>query len=105
MEGVDKMTKHIMSVNASMSLYRSTLVPGKLNLYDDVITFEAQGPLSGTEVKDTFLLDEIKSIKSGISTVPFRIAIMEKNGESWLFDQVNRKEAKAFVEAYKATVG
>lgn len=42
---------------------------------------------------------------SGISTVPFRIAIMEKNGESWLFDQVNRKESKAFVEAYKATVG
>ncbi|WP_414043435.1 hypothetical protein ACMGE9_01195 [Macrococcus sp. EM39E] len=99
------MTNHIMSVNASMSLYRSTLVPGKLNLYEDVITFEAQGPLAGTEVKDTFLLNEIKSIRSGISTVPFRISIMEKSGEAWLFDQVNRKEAKAFVEAYKNAVG
>ncbi|WP_233681059.1 hypothetical protein [Macrococcoides caseolyticum] len=99
------MTKHIMSVNASMSLYRSTLVPGKLNLYDDIITFEAHGPLAGTEVKDTFLLDEIKSIKSGISIVPFRIVIMEKNGESWLFDQVNRQEAKAFVKSFKAAVG
>lgn len=99
------MTKHIMSVNASMSLYRSTLVPGKLNLFEDVITFEARGSLAGTEVKDTFLLNEIKSIRSGISTVPFRISIMENNGEAWLFDQVNRKEAKAFVEAYKKAVG
>ncbi|WP_414046708.1 hypothetical protein ACMGE6_12115 [Macrococcus equi] len=94
------MTNLIMSVNASMSLYRSTLVPGTLKLYDDVITFEAQGALRGSEVKDTFLINNIKSIKSGISTIPFRISIMEKDGEAWLFDQVNRNEAKAFVEAF-----
>lgn len=98
------MTKHIMSVTASMSLYRSTRVPGTLNLYNDIITFKSISEFTGSEVKDTFLIEEIKSVKSGISTVPFRIVIMEKNGEAWLFDQVNRIEAKAFVEAYETLI-
>nr|WP_226956787.1 hypothetical protein [Staphylococcus cohnii] len=67
----------------------------------DRICFQANGLLKGTEVKDTFSFEEIKKIKVGLSIAPFRIVIILNDGDNWIFDQVNRKDAKKFAELYE----
>ena len=53
-------------------------------------------------IKETFLFTDIKSLKTGFSLSPFKITIMDHDGETWIFDQVHRKDAKKFVELYHA---
>ncbi|MGW9994054.1 hypothetical protein [Staphylococcus capitis] len=44
----------IMSVNASMKIFKAQVMLGNLKLLSDRICFQASGLLKGTEVKDTF---------------------------------------------------
>lgn len=95
------MTKEILKIPAAMNVFRTQTVMGTLSLFDNCIKFKASGVLENTEVKDIFYLDEIQNVKHGISLMPFRITIQEKDGENYIFDQVNKQQAKQFVEAYK----
>ena len=92
----------VMSVNASMKIFKAQAIPGNLMLLSDRICFQASGLLKGTEVKDTFSFEEIKKIKVGFSIAPFRIVIILNDGDNWIFDQVNRKDAKQFIEIYNS---
>lgn len=94
------LTNPIISVYASMKIFRSQAVPGTLTLLRDRIQFQAAGVIKGSEIKDTFLFSDIKNIKSGISFSPFRIVITEKSEENWIFDQVPRQDAKKFVDLF-----
>ncbi|MFQ3845936.1 hypothetical protein AABD42_14400 [Staphylococcus shinii] len=91
----------VISVNASMKIFKAQAIPGNLMLLSDRICFQASGLLKGTEVKDTFSFEEIKKIKVGFSIAPFRIVIILNDGDNWIFDQVNRKDAKKFAELYE----
>ncbi|WP_180542112.1 hypothetical protein [Staphylococcus haemolyticus] len=92
----------VIAVYASMKIFRAQAVPGTLSLLKDRIYFQARGVIEGSEIKNTFLFSDIKSIKSGISFSPYRVVITENNGEKWIFDQVPRQDAKKFVELFYA---
>ena len=92
----------VYKVQVSMKLLTSQGVPGTLYLLKDVIYFEADGLLKGSEIKNEFHFNEIKSLKFGLSFSPYRIVITENNNENWIFDYVSRKEGKKFVELYEA---
>ncbi|WP_414051563.1 hypothetical protein [Macrococcus animalis] len=93
--------KILYSLDASMSIFRTQAIPGELTLYKDKIKFQAKGVLRGKEIKDTFYHSEIKKIKMGFSLMPYRITIYENNGDSWIFEQVYKKDGKIFVQKYE----
>ncbi|ANK36933.1 hypothetical protein ABLV91_07555 [Staphylococcus equorum] len=90
------------SLYAAMKVFTAQAIPGTLTLLNDKICFKASGVLKGTEIKDNFHFKDIKNIKFGFSFSPFRIVIIDNDGESWIFDQVNRKDAKQFIEIYNS---
>ena len=90
----------LISISASMKFINAQMIPGILTLYNDKITFKAKGVIENHEIKSLFPFDELQSVKFGLSLTPFRITIMEADGEPWLFDQVPRKDGKKFVELY-----
>ncbi|ALM57420.1 hypothetical protein [Staphylococcus equorum] len=90
------------SLYAAMKVFTAQAIPGTLTLLNDKICFKASGVLKRTEIKDTFHFKDIKNIKFGFSFSPFRIVIIDNDGESWIFDQVNRKDAKQFIEIYNS---
>ncbi|MGJ5700598.1 hypothetical protein ACSBQ7_00155 [Staphylococcus equorum] len=92
----------VFSLYAAMKVFTAQAIPGTLTLLNDKICFKASGVLKGTEIKDTFHFKDIKNIKFGFSFSPFRIVIIDNDGESWIFDQVNRKDAKQFIEIYNS---
>ncbi|AXV41150.1 MULTISPECIES: hypothetical protein [Staphylococcus] len=69
----------VYKVQVSMKLLTSQGVPGTLYLLKDMIYFEADGLLKGSEIKNEFHFNE-----------------------NWIFDYVSRKEGKKFVELYEA---
>jgi len=91
-----------ISLYAAMKVYTAQAIPGTLTLLNDKIHFQASGVLKGTEIKDTFHFKEIKNIKFGFSFSPFRIVIIDNDGESWIFDQVKRNDGKQFIELYNS---
>lgn len=54
------LTNPIISVYASMKIFRSQAVPGTLTLLRDRIQFQATGVIEGSEIKDTFYLATLK---------------------------------------------
>ncbi|WP_338108881.1 hypothetical protein, partial [Staphylococcus devriesei] len=106
MNGREKMEnneeKIIYSVHGAMKIFRAQAIPGTLYLLKDYIYFEADGILKNSEIKNTFYYKDLKSVKFGLSISPFRIVITEENSETWIFDQVPRKEGEKFVEMYNA---
>ncbi|NWN86774.1 MAG: hypothetical protein HLX47_12930 [Staphylococcus sp.] len=90
----------IISIFASMQIYRSMSVPGILILFKDRIQFQAKGVLEGKEMKDTFYLNNIKGIKRTYLPLLSRLVITENDGEVWEFHQVNRADAKQFISLY-----
>ncbi|MDG0838538.1 hypothetical protein M4K86_11420 [Staphylococcus equorum] len=90
------------SLYAAMKVSTAQTLPCTLTLLNDEIRFQASGPLKGTENKDAFHFNEVKNVKFGFSFTPFRIVIIDNDGESWIFDQVNRKDGKRFVELYNS---
>ncbi|ANQ64625.1 hypothetical protein [Staphylococcus equorum] len=90
------------SLYAAMKVFTAQAIPGTLTLLNDKIYFKAIGVLKGSEIKDTFHFKDIKNIKFGFSFSPFRIVIIDNDGESWIFDQVKCKDAKQFIEIYNS---
>ena len=90
----------VYTVHGLMKIVQAQGIPGTLCLLKDSIYFEADGFLKGSEIKNVFHFDEIKSVKFGLSLNPFRIVITEKEGENWIFDYVSRADGKKFVELY-----
>lgn len=105
-QGVDIMQINlenpVIAVYGSMKVFRPQAIPGTLYLLKDCIYFEARGMLEGSEIKNTFYFRDIKKVKYGFSISPFRIVITEVDGETWIFDQVPRQDAKKFVELFNA---
>src|SRR5699024_883481 len=91
----------IISIFASMQIYRSMSVPGILTLYKDRIRFQAKGALEGKEMKDTFYLNNVKSIEKSYLPILSRLVITENDGEAWGFHQVDQNEAKQFISLYE----
>lgn len=92
----------VIAVNAALKFFQLQTIPGHLILLDDRIIFKSIEPIQVANVKETFLFSDIQSLKTGLSFSPFRITIMDNDGETWIFDQVQRTEAKKFVELYDA---
>ncbi|WP_242694401.1 hypothetical protein [Staphylococcus nepalensis] len=91
----------LISTYASMKFIQAQIIPGILTLYNDKITFKANGILENYEIKSLFSFEEIQNVKFGLSLTPFRLTIVESDGEPWIFDQVPRKDGKKFAELYK----
>ncbi|MCD9065255.1 hypothetical protein [Staphylococcus saprophyticus] len=92
----------VIAISASLKFFQLQTVSGQLILLDDRIIFKSLETMQIGNIKETFLFTDIKSLKTGFSLSPFRITIMDHDGETWIFDQVHRKDAKKFVELYHA---
>ncbi|NWK85411.1 hypothetical protein HYE69_11390 [Staphylococcus sp. GSSP0090] len=92
----------VITINASLKFFQLQTISGHLILLDDRIIFKSLESMQVETVKETFLFANIKSLKTGFSLSPFRITIMDHDGETWIFDQIHRKDAKKFVELYNA---
>lgn len=94
------MNHPVIAINVSLKFYQLQMVSGHLILLTDRIVFKSLKGTHITNVTETILFSEIKNLKMGLSFSPFRIAIIRIDGETWIFDQINRKDAKKFVELY-----
>ena len=89
----------VIAISASLKFFQLQTVSGQLILLDDRIIFKSLETMQIGNIKETFLFTDIKSLKTGS---PVIITIMDHDCETWIFDQVHRKDAKKFVELYHA---
>lgn len=96
--------KLLMKTRASLHVFTTQTIHGYLYLYENGLYFQADGILKNNEIRNEFLINDIIRVKSGFSIRPFRLAITDKNNEVWIFDYINRHDAKKLKDSIQTLI-
>ncbi|WP_436957739.1 hypothetical protein [Staphylococcus sp. AS1337] len=69
-------------------------------MLSDRIYFRTSDGAKPPNFKDELLFSDIKNIKMGLTLTGYRIVIIDTDGELWIFNSINRKKGKQFIELY-----
>ncbi|WP_436965811.1 hypothetical protein [Staphylococcus shinii] len=94
------MNNPVFAIQATLKYSHSQSIAGDLILLSDYIYFRTSNVAKVPNLKDEFLFSDIKSVKMGLTLTCFRITIMDKDCEPWIFNYIDRKKGKQFIELY-----
>lgn len=94
------MNNPVCTIQATLKYSLSQSIVGDLILLSDRIYFKTSDGAKLPNFKDDLLFSDIKNIKMGLTIIGYRIVIMDLDGEPWVFNSINRKKGKQFIELY-----
>ncbi|MEB6333498.1 hypothetical protein MXL20_10965 [Staphylococcus pseudoxylosus] len=94
------MNNPVCAIQATLKYSLSQSIVGDLILLSDRIYFKTSDGAKLSNFKDELLFSDIKNIKMGLTLTGYRIVIMDLDGEPWVFNSINRKKGKHFIELY-----
>lgn len=94
-------TKPIISIYAEFQIFAVQAIPGELSIYTDHISFKASGMIKDSELKDTFLFNEINQLQLQRGLLLHKLVIVDKENEVWHFIKINKTDAKYFINQYR----
>ncbi|MGW7906013.1 hypothetical protein ACWEXU_12460 [Staphylococcus xylosus] len=90
----------VFVIQATLKHSLSQSIAGDLILLSDRIYFKTSDGAKLPKFKNEFLFSDIKNIKMGLALTCYRMVVMDKDGETWIFNSINRKRGKQFIELY-----
>ncbi|RIM75785.1 hypothetical protein BU116_12440 [Staphylococcus xylosus] len=90
----------VCTIQATLKYSLSQSIAGDLILLSDRIYFRTSDGAKLPNFKDELLFSDIKNIKMGLTLTGYRIVIIDTDGELWIFNSINRKKGKQFIELY-----